>query len=129
VSKKIIGVALILLLWWFSMKAYDTGFFYSISATLKHLINFGLLIAVFLVGYFVLTTTSNRSIIQLWVLMYAILISSLAVVGCIDLISKITTRSLRELIFDVRMFFVSPLPFLVMLLLTRWIDNIKARRV
>ncbi len=57
--------------------------------------------------------------------MYAIVLATLAGVGVVDLISRIELRSFRELIFDLRMFFVSPAPFVVMLLLSRWMQKLK----
>ncbi len=115
-SKRIvIAVLLMLFISWGSSKGYDINFFQTIPPIEKHSINFFLLILVALIGYYSLTQFSEKWLLIIWILVYSIVVILLVCIGIIDVCYPIKVQLIRDSIVPFRMFFISPIPFLIIL--------------
>ena len=87
---------------------------------LKHIFNIGFLVAVAGIGYYSLRQLQEKWMSKLWIFLYAVVAIILVVFGMIDVIFKLQTQNLRNLLSGLKMFFCSPLPFLMVLFLSKF---------
>ena len=92
----------------------------------KHYFNFLLLIAVGLVGTWSFKRYQPKWLYLLWVGAYSVVIAGLVLLGVIDLTSGISTPT-RILFSSIRLFFMSPVPFGILLFLKKQIEKNNVR--
>ncbi len=119
-SKRIaLSLLMIIFISWISFKGYDINFFQNLKPVVKHLANFGLLISTALTGYFAIKPFQEKWILSVWVLVYTSVVIVLVSIGIVDVFHRITNYLVRDSIAPIRMFFTSPVPFLIILFLKR----------
>ena len=118
IKRSSIAFVIILLLSWCTYQGYENAWFFRIPLHIKHLINFILLVSVFGVGLFGFSRQQHKWVIPVWLICYPVVIILMAVVGVLDLYYKINVASLRDMIYHLRMFFSSPVPFGILFLLS-----------
>ena len=89
------------------------------KSDLKHLINFTLLIIVAITGIYSLIQFSEKWLLSVWLLVSSFAIVLLTIVGIVDVLHRISSNLIRDSIVPFRMFFTSPLPFLILIFLKR----------
>jgi hypothetical protein len=117
-----IAAFIILLISWCTYQGYESLYFFRIPFYIKHLINFTLLISVAVTGYVAFIRFSQNWIIPVWSISYLIIIALMGFVGILDLFFKFEISNFRELIHNLRLFFTSPVPFGILLFLSRKMD-------
>ncbi len=117
-NKRVIFAFVILLfLSLIAYQGYETKYFYRIPFYAKHLINFGLLALIALVGWWGLSAQSQKWMSSLWILLYAVVIMLMVIIGLLDLKFKFAISNFREMVHNLRMFFTTPVPFAFLLFL------------
>ena len=116
-KRTLIAAFIILILSWFTYQGYETAYFFRIPRHIKHLINFTLLILVFLTGLFGFSKMETKWPIGVWVPVYLVVIFLMILVGLLDLKYRFRISSFRDMVHTLRMFFSSPVPYGILLLL------------
>jgi hypothetical protein len=120
-SKRIWFVAIaITLIYWCTYHGIEGAkFLVTVKPFYKYVVNFMLLILVFGLGAYALSKLEPKWMVQTWFLVYAAVIGCILFFGLADLFLGVKNINLRNFLFGIRMFFTSPLPFGIVLLLSR----------
>lgn len=117
-----IAGTLICILYWFTWHGYQDNVYtqFKTDIALRHAIDYGLLVAVFAVGWLGLTKHHQKWLLALWIVCYTIVLATLAVFGLIDITTSVLKNaSFRDLLTGLRYFFNSPVPYGVLLFFGR----------
>ncbi len=120
-----IAAFFILIFSWCTYQGYESLYFFRIPTTTKHIINFSLLLLVFVTGLFGFSKLRVRWVVGIWVPVYAIIILLMAVIGLLDLKYRFRISNFREMVHNLRLFFSSPVPYGILLLLAEKTGNKK----
>jgi hypothetical protein len=86
---------------------------------LKHAVNFSLLSLAGAAGYYGLKKKPGNWSANYWMGLYAIVMAFLFTFGLADILFRLDNQNLRNMLAGVKMFFCSPLPFLLFLFLLK----------
>ncbi|WP_207495302.1 hypothetical protein [Aridibaculum aurantiacum] len=120
-SKRIWWVAAgITIIYWGTYQGIE-GYklFTYIKPIYKYSINFFLLLLVYLVGWYGLKKEKKDWMQGTWFWVYGFVILGVLFFGTLDLLFGVGNTNLRNFLFSLRMFFTSPLPFGILVLLSR----------
>lgn len=124
ISRVWIGLIIIILIYGFAYQGYEGLYYFNNASTqYKHIINYALLLIVAMVGYWGWQNYKKTWVKQVWVLLYSAVITLITIIGIYDLIFYIKNEGLREFLHGFRFFFISPLPFGLLLFLSRYIEQ------
>lgn len=112
-----IAAFFILIFSWCTYQGYESLFFFKIPTFTKHIINFSLLLLVFLTGLFGFSKLKTKWVVGVWVPVYLLVILMMLVIGLLDLKFRFRISNFREMVHNLRMFFTSPVPYGILLLL------------
>jgi hypothetical protein len=118
--RMLIAVLLITLICWFEIQYLTEGFYRSpIPEKGRHLVHLLLLVTVTAVGYWGWKTHPMKWLSSLWVLSYAACILFLLVMSIVYLFVGHFNADTIGTIRGIRLFFCSPMPFLLLFVLSR----------
>lgn len=110
----------ILIVYWCTYQGTEGYQFISkITFVQKQAINLGLLLLVAIIGYWGLLAVELRWPSKLYIIVYAAVVTFIAGLGAIDLFLHFSNASFRNMVGYLRLFFTSPVPFSVILILHR----------
>jgi hypothetical protein len=120
-SKRIwfIAIAITLIYWCTYHGIEGAKFLVEIKPLYKYAVNFTLLMLVFGLGAYGLSNLEPKWMVETWLLVYGSVIGCILLFGLADLLLGVRNINLRNFLFSLRMFFSSPLPFGILLLLSR----------
>jgi magnesium-transporting ATPase (P-type) len=120
-SRVWISGILISLVYWATWHGYHDNpkYHFSTNPYIRHSLNFSLLLLVALVGWHGWRYHRQIWIKKLWVIIYVSIITFLLICGAFDLLFRFENMSTRSLLSGLRLFFTSPVPFGVLIFLSR----------
>ena len=124
-----IGCLIIILAYWCTYKGYESNYFASVKPIVKHAINYGLLVIVTISGYWGFLKQRSKWLMQVWLFIYTIVLFFIAILGVVDLSSNITNLSFRDMITNLKMFFTSPVPYGVLMMLARFEERAQREKM
>jgi hypothetical protein len=86
----------------------------------KHIFNIGFLLAVAAIGYYSLNRFPEKWIVKIWTFLYLAVIAFLLLFGVIDVLFHLQIQNVRNMLSGIKMFFCSPLPFLLLIFLSKF---------
>ena len=92
---------------------------------IKHIIHFSSLIFFFAIGYWGWSSYNEKWILNIWIIIYSFSVIFFGILGLIDLLNRIENRDIRYIFFNIRLFFTSPVPYAVCMLLIKWQKRIR----
>ena len=92
-------------------------YIHNIPYRIKHIINFSFFLFFFLIGYWGWAEYKEKWIKTIWIVSHGIILTLLILVGIFDMFSKIENLGVRYGFGNIRLFFTSPLPFGICMLL------------
>lgn len=108
----------ILFIYWCTYQGTEGYHFLSrVSFVQKQAINFTLLCAVGIIGYWGLLSFRSAWLSKLYLLIYCTVVGVIACLGLLDLLVHFSSPSFRNLVGYLRLFFTSPVPFSVLIFL------------
>lgn len=112
-SRVWIAATIICLLYWGTWHGYedDPETQFKANTTIRHLINYSLLLAVAFTGWYGWKKHTQPWVLKLWIFIYTVVILSLSFFGLLDIYFGISNLSFRNMISNLRLFFTSPVPF------------------
>lgn len=87
---------------------------------IKHSINFSFLFLVAIIGSYAFNSFNENWPKKLWDCTYITVISILIIYGLTDLVYPVTSVNIREMFSNFRMFFTTPVPFGILILLLNY---------
>jgi hypothetical protein len=101
-------------------------FLEGLGPVMHRAVNVTLLILVAAAGYFGLSYQKQKWIHLLWLALYCCVLFSLGILGVIHLLTTITNESVREFAGYLLLFFISPVPYGILIFLIKIEDKLKA---
>ena len=118
-KKHWVALFIIILLYGLVLQEYEgLQYLKFASRLLKHVTNYIFLFLVAAVGYWGLMNYKFKWIRQLWVIIYTTAIGVLTLAGLIDIIFSIKNPGLRQFLYELRFFLVSPIPYALLLFIS-----------
>jgi ABC-type uncharacterized transport system YnjBCD permease subunit len=116
---------LISLIYWCTWHSYHDNpqAHFNTNPFVRHGLNFFLLLLVGIIGWWGWKSHPDKWIKKLWVPIYAAILSFMIGTGIIDLLIRFESMSFRNLLSGLRLFFTSPVPFGVLLFLSRFSNS------
>ncbi len=114
-----VSCILISIIYWGTWFNYENNTILANKSYIKHLLNFGLLASVTIIGTYGWTNHYQVWIKKLWIFVYFSIIAVFFFWGVIDWTFGINNISMRNLLGNLRLFFTSPIPFGILMFLSR----------
>lgn len=122
-------IIIVLIYWLGASFFYESGKFTYIVNTnkpIRYLVHFGMLFLIGCFGYLGLTSLVVNWIKDLWIIIYAFFIFSFFLFGIIDyFFVKLNNPIFRNLITCLHLFFASPVPYGIMLMIAKKVNQTK----
>ena len=119
-SKTLLAFLFITGISWLTYQAFEgSRFLKDQSQFIKHSVNIFFLLAVFSAGYFAFSFYKQTWIRTIWLLLYSLIIAILLLFGFFDLLLTIKAQNIRNMLSGLKMFFCSPLPFVLLIFLSK----------
>lgn len=121
-----VAATIICLLYWGTWHSYhdDPEIQFKTNTTLRHIINYSLLLAVALTGVYGWKNHFQPWVLKLWIFIYAVVIFFLSFFGILDIFFGISNLSFRNLIANLRLFFTCPVPYGVLIFFAKRADKL-----
>ena len=110
-------VLVVFVYWCTYMGVEGPSYLVKVPLLVKHLINAGLLLVIATIGYIGWKKHPQQWILQLWTFYYVSIFLIMILVGSIDLLSHINQGSFRDMIANLKLFSLTPVPFGVLMFL------------
>ncbi|WP_147204008.1 hypothetical protein [Segetibacter aerophilus] len=112
---------IICLLYWATWHGYhdNPDMNYKTNPLLRHGLNFGLLLAVALAGWYGWSKHHQQWTKNLWLFIYSCVIILVVLLGVVDVLARFENSSFRSMLSSLRLFFTSPVPYGVLMYLAK----------